>query len=69
MRSVRRSIPDVSSAGTPNRLNYLRGDRTNEVNTNGVGLYRARISVLGDIVDSSPTWVGPPNNPYTLDLA
>ena len=58
--------PGVSSAGAPNRLNYLRGDRTNEVNTSGVGLYRARISVLGDIVDSSPTWVGPPNNPYTL---
>jgi type IV pilus assembly protein PilY1 len=58
--------PGVSSAGTPNRLNYLRGDRTNEVNTNGVGMYRARVSVLGDIVDSSPTWVGAPNNPYTL---
>ena len=58
--------PGVSSAGTPNRLNYLRGDRTNEVNSSGAGLYRARSSVLGDIVDSSPTWVGPPNNPYTL---
>jgi type IV pilus assembly protein PilY1 len=25
------------------------------------GLYRARASILGDIIDSSPTWVGPPN--------
>ncbi len=58
--------PGVSSAGTPNRLNYLRGERKNEINSSGAGLYRARISVLGDIVDSSPTWVGPPNNPYTL---
>jgi type IV pilus assembly protein PilY1 len=47
-----------------NRLNYLRGDRTNEVNSHGVGLYRARSSVLGDIIDSSPTWVGPPSVTY-----
>lgn len=58
--------PGVSSSGTPNRVNYLRGDRTNEINSSGQGMYRARISVLGDIVDSSPAWVGPPNNPYTL---
>jgi type IV pilus assembly protein PilY1 len=59
------------TAGDPtvgaNRLNYLRGDRTNEVNTSGVGLYRARDAVLGDIVDSSPAWVGPPNSPYTAN--
>ncbi|HEY3786433.1 MAG TPA: PilC/PilY family type IV pilus protein [Steroidobacteraceae bacterium] len=48
------------------RVNYLRGDRTNEINTSGVGLFRARDSVLGDIVDSSPTWVGPPNSPYSI---
>ncbi len=50
---------------TSNRLNYLRGDRSNEINTSGVGLYRARDGILGDIVDSSPTWVGPPSSPYT----
>ena len=50
---------------TTNRLNYLRGDRTNEINTSGVGLYRRRDAVLGDIVDSSPNWVGPPGSPYT----
>jgi len=47
-----------------NRLQFLRGDRTNEINSYGVGLFRARISVLADIVDSSPTWVGPPIAPY-----
>jgi type IV pilus assembly protein PilY1 len=47
-----------------NRVNYLRGDRTNEINSIGVGLYRARASVLGDIINSSPTWVGPPQAPY-----
>ena len=47
-----------------NRLNFLRGDRTNEQNTSGGGLFRARASVLGDIVDSSPTPVGPPSSLY-----
>ena len=50
---------------TANRLNFLRGDRSNEQNTNGVGLYRARTSVLGDIMNSSPSWVGAPASPYT----
>ena len=47
------------------RLSYLRGDRSNEINSSGVGLYRARDTILGDIVDSSPAWVGPPSSPYT----
>ena len=47
-----------------NRLNYLRGDRSNEINTSGVGIFRPRDGVLGDIIDSSPTWVGPPASPY-----
>ena len=47
-----------------NRVNYVRGDRTNEINSVGVGLYRARASVLGDVINSSPTWVGPPQAPY-----
>jgi type IV pilus assembly protein PilY1 len=47
-----------------NRLQYLRGARTNEINSSGVGLFRARVSVLGDVVDSSPTWVGYPDSPY-----
>ncbi|HEY2684865.1 MAG TPA: PilC/PilY family type IV pilus protein [Steroidobacteraceae bacterium] len=50
------------------RLNYLRGDRTQEQvptsTTTFTGIYRDRVSVLGDIVDSSPTWVGPPNSGY-----
>ena len=42
------------------RLRYLRGDRSNEVGNSPGGPYRRRTSVLGDIVNSSPTWVGPP---------
>jgi type IV pilus assembly protein PilY1 len=49
-----------------NRLSYLRGDRTQEINTLGVGLFRARDAVLGDIVDSSPTWLGPPTSHYAI---
>jgi len=41
---------------------YLRGDRSSEV-TNG-GTMRNRSGVLGDIVDSSPVWVGYPNSSY-----
>ena len=55
------------------RLEYLRGVRTDEQTATGVDPntptvnpsgFRARTSVLGDIVDSSPTWVGPPSAPY-----
>ncbi len=48
-----------------NRVNFLRGDRTNEIDVNGVGLFRSRVdNILGDVVDSSPVWVGPPIDPY-----
>jgi type IV pilus assembly protein PilY1 len=60
------TVGDVSPPVPDNlRLNYLRGDRTNEITQSGAGLYRRRDAVLGDIVDSSPTWVGPPSSPYT----
>ena len=54
-----------TALGAQSRLDYLRGVRTNEITlTNPSGLYRYRSSVLSDIVDSSPTWVGPPQT-YT----
>ena len=54
-----------SDTGT-NRVAYLRGDRSNEINSSGVGPYRARTGVLGDIVNSSPVWVGGPTVPTVL---
>ena len=48
------------------RLQWLRGDRTNEVDSSGNGLFRARNSILGDIVDASPLWSGPPQLSYSL---
>ncbi|MGA9851431.1 MAG: PilC/PilY family type IV pilus protein [Gammaproteobacteria bacterium] len=46
----------------PERLTYLRGDHSDE-QQNG-GSFRNRSHVLGDIVDSNPLYVGPPNGPY-----
>lgn len=54
-----------NSSSTSARLSFLRGDRSNEMTSLGVGLFRARAGVLSDIVDSSATWVGPPSSPYT----
>jgi type IV pilus assembly protein PilY1 len=62
------------------RLNYLRGVRTNETGgtsfpvtpTSGgtvQSYFRARAGVLGDIVDSSPTWVGPPIGTYQASFS
>lgn len=63
-QSCQNNIP--ATAYTPDdRVKYLRGDRSCEITTAGLGLFRRRASVLADIVDSSPVWVGPPIAPYT----
>jgi type IV pilus assembly protein PilY1 len=54
-----------SALGASTRLDYLRGVRSLEINSLGVGTYRARDGVEADIVDSSPTFVGPPGSPYS----
>jgi type IV pilus assembly protein PilY1 len=41
------------------RLNYLRGERNLELDKQA-GIFRVRDSVLGDIVNSSPVYVGAP---------
>ena len=55
----------ASLGGASARLDYLRGVRSNEGAATQASSYRARTSVLGDIVNSGPTVVGPPiaNNP------
>ncbi len=56
---------DLGNSSTgPTLLNYIRGVRSQEQSQPG-GTLRTRTSVLGDIVDSSPTWVGPPSASYT----
>jgi type IV pilus assembly protein PilY1 len=44
------------------RLDYLRGDHSDEQQNSGS--FRNRTSILGDIVDSSPAYVGPPGFSY-----
>lgn len=41
-------------------VNYLRGERSNEVLSNGVYKFRDRVSPLGDIANSSPVYVAAP---------
>lgn len=48
----------------PARVSYLRGDRTQEQTSGGV--FRNRESLLGDIVHSSPAYVGPPSRRYPV---
>ncbi|MGB5442301.1 MAG: PilC/PilY family type IV pilus protein, partial [Gammaproteobacteria bacterium] len=45
------------------KLNYVRGDRSNEKPD---GLLRKRYSLLGDIINSRPVYVGAPTSNYTL---
>lgn len=70
LSSGQQSALDSSAKnGASDRLNYLRGNRSLEVDSQGNGSFRARASVLGDILDSSPTWVGPPSAPYPTTWA
>lgn len=43
---------------------YLRGERGDEVGAGAGGTLRKRKGMLGDIVRSSPAWVGAPTAPY-----
>ena len=62
LSSAQQSTIDAGDATpyTADRVNFIRGDRTNEITAAGVGEFRARDAVLSDIVDSSPSWLGPP---------
>jgi type IV pilus assembly protein PilY1 len=54
--------PGKPAARTQLILQFLRGDRSKEGEK--VGNLRVRTSPMGDIVDSSPVYVGAPNLPY-----
>lgn len=54
-----KALDGTDSAGQT-RVAWLRGDRTTEQLQNPPGKLRARNGVLGDIINSSPTWVGAP---------
>jgi type IV pilus assembly protein PilY1 len=50
-----------AALGTQQVVDYLRGDRTLEEDRNN-GLFRTRTEILGDIVNSTPMFVGTPNS-------
>ena len=52
---------DVKAAA---RLNYLRGDKNNEVSLNGTYSFRNRDNLLGDIIHSSPVFVKKPKETW-----
>ena len=59
------SPSQVEIAQNENLVNYLRGQTQYEMNPeNGNKLFRSRISTLGDIVDSTPIYVGAPTFNY-----
>jgi type IV pilus assembly protein PilY1 len=72
LTAAQQTTLDLGDASqTSYRLDYLRGVRTSELQSNGtcsapagLSCLRNRDNVLGDIVDSSPTWVGPPQLQY-----
>jgi type IV pilus assembly protein PilY1 len=59
--------PSTGSPQAQNILNYLRGDSTNEQTASG-GTFRKRASKLGDIISSSPLFVGAPAFRYRDNL-
>lgn len=56
---LNKNMSDVTDTNGGIRLDWLRGGRSNELTTGGP--LRVRSGVLGDIVDSSPTWIGQPS--------
>jgi type IV pilus assembly protein PilY1 len=61
LSSTQQSALNADSLGS-SRVNFLGGDRSNE---SPAGTFRARTGLMGDIVDSSPVWVGQPQSPYS----
>lgn len=56
------STSALNAIGGANVVNYIRGARKKEAGNGGT--LRARDSVLGDVVSSSPVYVGRPNKHY-----
>lgn len=48
---------NVVGGTSANLINYLRGDQSNEDTASTTNLYRKRESLLGDIVNSTPTFI------------
>ena len=64
LTTAQKTVLNSTDTGGSNRVDWLRGVRSQEQTALPAGLLRARAGVLGDIVNSSPTWVGPPSLNY-----
>jgi type IV pilus assembly protein PilY1 len=53
------AVPEASDGLGAERLAYLRGDRRRELST-PQGIFRVRDSVMGDVTNSNPVYVGAP---------
>lgn len=58
----------ANQAYAANLINYLRGDQSNEAAQVGSSGFRDREKILGDLVHSSPVYVGPPSLTYSDTL-
>jgi hypothetical protein len=54
---------DQSAAYSSDYLNFIRGDKSNEKSLGGP--FRIRYSLLGDIINSKPFYLGQPRESYT----
>ncbi|WP_020394638.1 pilus assembly protein [Thiolinea disciformis] len=61
------SIAEQSIFGSENLINYLRGDSTNEFKNDDTGLFRKRVSMLGDMIQSQAVVVGAPIDTLYVD--
>ncbi|MES2739592.1 MAG: PilC/PilY family type IV pilus protein [Pseudomonadota bacterium] len=69
--AAQKAFLGTTNAEVTNRINYLRGERENEITGDKTSGFRRRDSVLGDLRGSSPTPVSFPQVPYdkeTTDL-
>ena len=64
LTSAQQTVLNSTDSNGANRLDWLRGGRSNEQTATPAGPLRARGGVLGDIVNSSPTWIGSPSKGY-----
>lgn len=67
LTSIQTGVLNANTTGSTatDLVDWLRGVRTNEQGLgSGTGALRLRTSVLGDIVNSSPVWVGAPSSGY-----
>jgi type IV pilus assembly protein PilY1 len=67
LSAAQKALLQPSDTLGSSRVAFLRGDRTTELSHSG-GVFRNRESALGDIIDSSPVYMGTPPFRYSDTL-